>query len=43
MRQFDTRWITFPLAYLLAIIIGDVSIWVILLILIGCFPVWIKI
>lgn len=39
IKQFDTRWVTFPTVCLLAIIVGDVSWWVISLIIIGCFPV----
>jgi hypothetical protein len=42
-KQYDTRWIIFPTSCLLSIVIGDISLWIILPILIGCFPIYIKI
>ena len=42
MKQFDTRWVTFPIGCLLAVIIGDTSLWTILPIAIGCFPLFLK-
>lgn len=39
MFRFDLRWIAFPVACLTAIERGNISWWVILPIIIGCFPI----
>lgn len=40
MLQFDTRRITFPIACLVAVVVGGISWWVILPIIVGCFPLF---
>lgn len=42
MKQFDTRWFTFPVACLLAIVLGDISWWVMLPVIIGCCPIFLN-
>ena len=40
-KQLDLRRITFPIGCVLAVVFGDVSWWVILLVASGCCPLYI--
>ena len=43
MIIFDLRWITFPITAVAAMVIGDVSGWVVFLVAVACFPIIIKV
>jgi hypothetical protein len=38
----DTRWVSLPIMSFLAYTIGDVSLWIIVLVFIGSFKIYVK-
>jgi len=40
--DIDTRWVSLPIMSFLAYIIGDVSLWIIILVLIGSLKIDVK-